>query len=141
MPEFTQIDLAPGPDALPAALQWLEDAARRAAWPQRAVFSLKLCLDEALTNTLSHGFETGSSPTPASIRLELATHADRATLTMTDNGAAFDPTGQTPAGLARTLDEATPGGHGLRLMQHYLHELHYHFSDGRNCLRMTVLLR
>lgn len=41
--------------------------------------------------------------------------------------------------LAATLDDAEIGGHGVRLMQHYLHDLRYTRDGDRN--RLTLVMR
>ena len=55
-------------------------------------------------------------------------------LSIEDNGAVFDPTAQASPALAPSLDEAQVGGHGLRLMRHYLRALHYQRQNERNTL-------
>ncbi|HLU14349.1 MAG TPA: ATP-binding protein [Burkholderiaceae bacterium] len=133
------LTLTPGPDTVAQALTWLEQVAWGRHWPQRTVFALQLCLDEALTNTVMHGFANAAIPSP---RIALSLHADNQVLALdiTDNGPAFDPTRRQPADLATSLDKATPGGHGIRLMQHYLHDFQYTYANGENHVRMVVLL-
>jgi len=41
--------------------------------------------------------------------------------------------------LAATLDDAEIGGHGVRLMQHYLHDLRYLRHGDEN--RLTLIMR
>ena len=51
---------------------------------------------------------------------------------------AFDPTQGQPSALAASLDEARVGGHGLRLMQHYLEDIDYRRVNEQNHLRLTA---
>ena len=53
---------------------------------------------------------------------------------------AFDPTAQASPDLAASLDEAQVGGHGLRLMRHYLHQMLYRREALRNVLLLEVAL-
>lgn len=141
MPEFHDtLALAAHPRCLALALAWLKSAAQRNQWPEQAAFSLALCLDEALSNILAHAARPAGSNEPLSIKLDCRSRNGSIVLEVQDNGTPFDPTTATSPPLAATLDEARPGGHGLRLMHHYLESLHYQRLEGWNCLRMTVPL-
>ncbi len=108
-------------------------------WPsatagQRArCFALTLCADEALTNVVSYAQAPPGQP-QLGLRLECGRTPYGVALRMEDDGAAFDPTAQEPPELAPSLDDALVGGHGLRLMRHYLHTLHYQRQGERNVL-------
>ncbi|MGB3424978.1 MAG: ATP-binding protein [Castellaniella sp.] len=140
MPADSQdtLDLPADPGATPLALQWIESLAERHGWPPRAAFGLTLSLDEALTNVLSYAFDPpGTADTPA---ITVSCRADdrRIELALRDNGRPYDPTAGDPPPLVACLDEAEPGGHGVRLMRHYLDTLAYRREDGWNCLTMAM---
>ena len=61
-------------------------------------------------------------------------------LCIEDDGVPFDPTAQESPALATSLDEAHVGGHGLRLMRHYLHRMLYRRIPDRNVLLLEVAL-
>jgi serine/threonine-protein kinase RsbW len=61
-------------------------------------------------------------------------------LCIEDDGVPFDPTAQESPALATSLDEAHVGGHGLRLMRHYLHRMLYRRAPDRNVLLLEVAL-
>lgn len=127
----------PSPLGLSSALAWLEGLAERDGWPARTLFALTLCADEALTNVIAYA----SAPTggaPLQLRLECARTADSVWLRMADNGAVFDPTAQGSPQLAPSLDDARVGGHGLRLMRHYLRALHYQRQGDCNVLLLEA---
>lgn len=137
MPSIASLNLKPGDGALSLAQDWLNRAAAQQHWPDRTTFALQISMDEALTNILSHGFEHGITDA-STIRLRLTTMGTLITLEIIDNGIPFDPTQTTLDELALSLDDTMPGGHGLRLMRHYLHDMDYAFIDGHNHLRLTV---
>lgn len=134
------LELQADAQAVPQALEWLETIADRQGWPPRMTFGLTLCLDEALTNIVSYAF----SPTTDEVRPAITTScritADTVALTLCDNGRPYDPTAGDPPPLVACLDEAQPGGHGVRLMRHYLNELSYQRQAGWNCLTMVMRL-
>jgi len=121
------------------SLEWLESAGRQAQWPARTLFKLRLCLDETLTNITMHGYAGapagGEDPC---VRLGLQENGRRLTLLIMDNGVAFDPTARTPRALDTSLDEAQIGGHGLRLMRHYLEDIRYERRGGWNRLELVA---
>ncbi|KDC05323.1 histidine kinase-like ATPase domain protein [Bordetella bronchiseptica E012] len=83
---------------------------------------------------MSHAFTPGH---PAAIHLTLRQTRREVSLHIADNGAAYDPTQALSPPLARSLDDAQPGGHGLRLMRHFMHALSYQRRDGWNHLTLT----
>ncbi|ARP81984.1 hypothetical protein CAL12_14965 [Bordetella genomosp. 8] len=141
--------LVPGHDSVGPAMQWLEAIADRESWPARSRFALTLGMDEALTNVLSYAFgateaDAASTPTDAAaaaapaVVLAYRRLGDDLYLEIADNGRPYDPTAWSPAPLARTLDEAMPGGQGVRLMRHYLKDLRYRRDDGWNRLTLVA---
>ncbi len=134
-----QLALPPDLRAVPQALQWLEDIALQENWPAREVFGLSLCLDEALTNVISYAFDPPVAE-PA-ITLACLISNSRIELALRDNGRAYDPTVGEPPPLASTLDDASIGGHGVRLMRHYLHDMTYRREMGWNHLSKVDLAK
>ena len=132
--------LAPGSGApaVAAALAWLEALAERQAWPAKARGALVLCADEALANI--GAYARTASGEAAQLWLACGPSAGGLALCIEDDGTAFDPTTQALPELAASLDEARIGGHGLRLMRHYLRQLLYRRAHGRNVLLLEVAL-
>jgi len=127
----------PGPQGVAHALGWLEALAERHGWPARLQFALTLCADEALVNIATHA--RPRAPGQAlRLRLECGPTAHGVALVIEDDGAPFDPTAQELPALAASLDEAHPGGHGLRLMRHYLRQMLYRRDGGRNLLLLEL---
>jgi len=133
-----QLDLPPDLRAVPQALQWLENIALRESWPAREVFGLSLCLDEALTNVIAYAFDPPVAEPAIHVACQISDN--RIELALRDNGRAYDPTAGEPPPLASTLDDASIGGHGVRLMRHYLHDMTYRREAGWNRLSMVVLI-
>lgn len=139
MQTLASLLLAPEPNAVPKALAWLESIAEAERWPTRLTFQLSLCLDEALSNVVMHGFDPKEDkPAQPQISLVLLQGNQSVAIDIVDNGVPFDPTQRTPAELSATLDEARIGGHGLRLMRHYLQSIEYHRDNDKNHLRLTA---
>lgn len=112
-----------GRAAVALALDWLEALGSQQQWPPKVALALNLCADEALANIAHHAHHPDGRA--AQIWLACGPVAGGIALCIEDDGPAFDPTAQASPQLAASLDEADPGGHGLRLMRHFLRALHY----------------
>ena len=134
------IELAPELQSVELATRWLESIAQRDAWSEKLNFGLTLSLEEALTNLVSYAFDERLEPgAPAPmIIVTCRRHKDQVCLEIRDNGKPYDPTTKLPPPLAQSLDDAKIGGHGLRLMQHYLQGLHYQRSNDLNYLTLIA---
>ena len=139
MQTLAQLTLALDQDTVSTALAWLDTVGRQAGWAERDLFKLRLSLDETLTNITLYSHE-GRAPEsgPPEVRLRV-THDDGiVTLEIQDNGVEFDPTARASRELDDSLEEALVGGHGLRLMRHYLDDIRYERRDGWNCLSLVA---
>lgn len=140
MPDSLDIlDLPADPGAVPLALQWLESLAEQQDWAPRTTFGLTLSLDEALTNVVSYAFDPPGTTAAPAIHLACRTDDARIELELRDNGRPYDPTAGDPPPLVACLDEAEVGGHGVRLMRHYLDSLAYRRDNDWNCLTLVML--
>ena len=123
-------------EAIADVIAWLEEVGERESWPLKSVFALTLCADEALTNIVTHA-KPGAGDA-LHIQLLLGVLDEEFALCIADNGAEFDPTARESEQLAENLDDAEIGGHGLRLMRHYLQHFEYRRSAGLNWLLLGV---
>ena len=133
------IELPARLDQIAVALEWLEQLAQRHVWPARTSFGLILSADEALTNIVTYAFADADEGAHTFL-LRCATQPDGVVLQIEDSGGAFDPTASAPEALAESVDEAAIGGHGVRLMRHYLRDLHYAREQDRNVLTLVAAL-
>lgn len=133
------LELSPDGEAVTHAVRWLERIAQREGLPRKLVFGLTLSVDEAVTNVVDYAFvpPPADGITPAII-LSYRRDGARIEVELRDNGQPHDPTRNQPPALVTKLDDAKIGGHGIRLMRHYLHDLAYRRDDGWNCLTLTV---
>ena len=98
------------------------------------VFSIKLALEEALINAITHGNQMQRAKKVAvSYRVTPAAFEVR----ITDEGAGFNPDDVPDPTAFENLER--PCGRGLWLMRHYMNEVS--FSERGNAVRMSKLLR
>lgn len=126
-------------------MQWLEAIGQREKWSQELIFSLTISLDEVLTNILAYAFAPVSAaldkprlPILPRIALRCLSQPSLVQIEVTDNGRGFDPTQAPSPLLATSLDQAAIGGHGLRLVRHYLSSMAYERRAELNCLTLSA---
>ncbi len=97
------------------------------------VYAINLALDELIANAVTYGFAGVTRPR---IDIGLRVDGDRLVLTLTDNGAPFDPTRQVAADTESPLEERSADNLGLHLVRSVADRVSYEFSAGRNHLTM-----
>lgn len=101
------------------------------------LFQLNLCLDEAVTNIISHGYNSLPKPDPAfEVRLELKDaelHVE-----LTDRGAPYDPLKNAPEpDLTSAPEDREIGGLGVHFMKKTMDQLQYERTETHNVLKMV----
>lgn len=109
---------------------WVTDLAARHALPDPVAFGIDLFLQEAIGNIVMHARAGSCTP----IEVTVVTAADRVTVTIADATAPFDPTAQPLPPPPARLEDARPGGLGLRLMRTFAGECSYRHDGRRNLL-------
>lgn len=122
----------------PAQLTELRGLVRdscRQAWAdgvtEETLARIELGVQEAATNILRHAYRGIPS---GSIRMELTADADRMCLTLSHDGADFDPTAVPPP----AFDGTRPGGFGVYLIHQCMDQVCYlHGPPGARGIRMV----
>jgi serine/threonine-protein kinase RsbW len=97
-------------------------------------YALKLAVEEACTNVITHGY---AGLNPGSMILTLDLHPDRVTITLTDFGHAFEPSEPAPPDVVAGLDDQPTGGFGLYFIYQSMDEVDYQTTDDCNSLILT----
>lgn len=94
-------------------------------------FNLNLALEEAVANIIDYAFTDGRTHT-FSVK---ATNDDGTlTVTLTDDGIAFDPTAAKEADITKPAEERAIGGLGIFLIRQIMNEVRYERANGKNIL-------
>lgn len=89
-------------------------------WPPSDVFAVHLAVEEAIVNAIVHGNKL--DPVKR-VHVECEVSADRVLVSITDEGAGFDPA-RVPDCTAEERLEA-PGGRGVMLMKSFMTRIEY----------------
>ena len=113
---------------------WVEAFGAAAGADHDAILRLVLVLEELFTNTVVHGYGTGSE---GPVWVALASRSHEIEVTYEDAGPAFDPLAHPETPLAERAD-APPGGLGLALVRGLCRSVHYARANGRNRITLTM---
>lgn len=130
-----RLTLANDLDELRRMSEWLERSCHALGLTPARASEFDLCANEALTNVISYGYD---APGRREILLRLARLPAGASLTIEDDGRAFNPLeAQLPVQPA-SLEAAGIGGLGIKLMRGMMAECTYQHLDGKNILTLIA---
>ncbi|MBV9825592.1 MAG: ATP-binding protein [Alphaproteobacteria bacterium] len=129
-----ELCIEPHASEISRLIDWVEAGCRRHGIADDVTFKMKLALEEAVMNVISHAF-TGWPP-PHTILVRLDITPDAIIAEIVDNGRPFDPTTAPDPDLTLPLDKRHPGGLGIHLMRSLTDRLGYARERSNNVLRM-----
>jgi anti-sigma regulatory factor (Ser/Thr protein kinase) len=114
---------------------WLAELAEAWVLPPQTAFAVDLVVNEAVTNTISYGYQDAATH---EISIRLTDSADAVEIEISDDARPFDPFSLPPMVIGTDLAEASIGGRGIHLIKTYTDERRYSFISGRNHLKLRV---
>jgi len=113
---------------------WIEGISSRHAIPGSHQFSISLCLEEALSNIILHGY-SGADDRP--ITVKFMTHRGGYLVFVIDDEAPpFNPLEAPEMAALNPREEVRVGGQGIRFLRHFSDTLEYERLAGGNRLRI-----
>lgn len=110
--------------------EFLENAIMTLGGGEDVAGDLVLAVNEAVTNTLLHGY---GEETPGAVAVSVEADGGDLRVRLIDDAPRFDPTSVPPPDIHRPLEERPLGGLGVHMMRQLTDELVYHLTDeGRN---------
>lgn len=131
MPQKFQITRAAELESLQEIRAFITDCCRSFNIPGDIVLELKLAVDEACSNIITHGYR---GMDPGSLILVFWIEVDRILVQITDFGHAFEPVETPQPDLEAALDDAELGGLGLFLIYQTMDNIEYQASMAGNTL-------
>ena len=105
--------------------------------PSDIVLDLKLAVDEACTNIITHGYK---GMDPGSIILSFRIEPDRILVQITDFGHVFEPVEAPKPDVEAALEDRELGGLGLYLIYQTMDNIDYQSSEDGNTLTFTKFI-
>ena len=115
----------------------LDEFAARMAWPETALFQVRLVLEEIMMNVISYGSDGAVIP---NVRLHLAQQGAALSMEIADDGVAFDPLQAPAPDLDADIDDRPIGGLGVFLVRELMDSVAYRREAGWNRLSVTKTL-
>jgi serine/threonine-protein kinase RsbW len=106
--------------------------------PSDIVLDLKLAVDEACTNIITHGYK---GMDPGSIILSFRIEPDRILVQITDFGHVFEPVEAPRPDVVAALEDRELGGLGLYLIYQTMDNIDYQSSEDGNILTFTKFIK
>ncbi len=128
-------------DDLALLWPWIESLSTENAVPDETQFANCLCLVEALSNVIRHGYRDQPG---RPITIECAPGADELVFTVEDQASAFNPLAvaeDAPGAAPASIADFPLGGRGIRLMRKFAGSLAYQRLPGGNRLTMRFTVQ
>jgi len=122
------------PANLPTLTKFLQEFWRAEDLPPALAPPFELALEEIFMNAVMHGSPLASVP---SVEVSLDLADGLLTMTVEDDGPAFDPLSLPRPDVMATLSDRPVGGLGVYLVRQMMDAVSYNRIGTRNQLRMT----
>ena len=136
-PDQAPLKLRPDLAEIPALAAYIESYAAANSLSMADEHCVSLAAEELFVNTVSYG---GSSPKEASVELMLSVVGDLLTISYSDAGVPFDPTGpavKPPPEQSVPAVDRPIGGLGVHFIKNMMESVRYERRAERNILTMT----
>lgn len=139
MPDTLRLVLRSERGAVEQARGAVLDCLKGLALSPRTLFNIELVLEETIMNAVMHAHR--GDHVARTIELNVQVESDDVVLRFEDDGIEFDPLRAVEPVRPATLQDAAPGGFGLRLVRRAARHIAYQRCDGRNVLTVRVSRR
>lgn len=133
-----QITLAAELESLPRFREMIDAACQLQPGIDEQTCDLKLAVDEACTNIITHGY---AGMNPGSIILALDIDPRQVVMAITDFGHAFEPAEAPMPDVQAALEDRPMGGFGLFFIYRTMDEVRYETTEAGNCLTLVKRLQ
>ena len=137
MPRRFQITRAAELESLREFRSFITECCSKFDIPNDIVLDLKLAVDEAFTNIITHGYR---GMDPGSVILTFWIESDRILVRIIDFGHAFEPAEAPMPDVEAALEDRELGGMGLFLIYNTMDNIDYRSSVEGNTLTFTKFL-
>ncbi len=115
------------------------DAAAACGMDTKAIAQVELALEEVLVNVINYAYasDQGSNKASDTIELDCACDNNALTITVADQGPAFDPLDRPDPDTTLSVDDRGIGGLGIFLTKQMMDDVSYERSQDKNVLTLV----
>jgi anti-sigma regulatory factor (Ser/Thr protein kinase) len=135
--ESLTIELRNSSDAIAPAAEEAEAWLEAFGPSPKTLYLVPLAIEEIVTNCIQYGYDDSDEHT---ILITLSVADRTLTMTVIDDGHAFDPLARATPDLSVGVEERQIGGLGIHLLRNLADEMTYERRDGVNRLTLTKQL-
>lgn len=114
---------------------YVAKAAKDAGLDSKAIYAVRLAVDEACTNIIEHAY---GGEGLGKIECSYAVDSDALTIKLRDWGKTFDPSNVPKPDFDVPLEDLEPRGAGLYFMRNMMDEVQFLFNRGKGNLLVMV---
>ena len=130
-----QLELLNKPEELIKLKEWLKHICDKYGISDKTCFFMELVLEEAVTNVFSYAFDKSEEH---KFLVDLSLDDTDISITIQDDGIAFNPLQQQEPVMANSIEDAQIGGMGIHLIKSYTKLVDYFRKEGTNNLVMVL---
>ena len=119
-------------DEIPKVSAVLEGLMQAHAFSEEAILDTQLAVEEAVTNSIVHGYEGRAGKVTVAFRITRSL----AEIQIEDDAAPFNPLSIPEPEIDGDLEERRIGGLGVFLIRQVMDEVVYRHENGRNILSL-----
>ncbi|MBK9441801.1 MAG: ATP-binding protein [Comamonadaceae bacterium] len=122
------------PELISTGAEWLRTLGAEFNLSHEDLYRMEVCFEELITNVVNY-----SAPQYASelVHVHVFIETLRATLTLTDSAAPFDPFSRAPPSKVNTIEEMQIGGQGVQLVRSISDSYRYERLQDKNQVELV----
>jgi sigma-B regulation protein RsbU (phosphoserine phosphatase) len=125
-------------EAVPRLAEFVDEVCEAMSFDPSTAMQINLAIEEAVVNVMNYAYPSGIE---GSVTIEAQANEKRLKITITDNGAAFDPTARAEVDTTLPAVQRAIGGLGIHLIRQIMDSINYERVGGMNVLTLRKKLK
>jgi anti-sigma regulatory factor (Ser/Thr protein kinase) len=135
MAQKESLTLANQADELERMSEWAHRLVKKIGLSEKAFFTLNLILEELVTNIMKYAYGPGADQT---IFIRASWDDERLTISIEDDGPAFNPLKAPPPDFDLGLEKMKVGGLGIHMVKKLASSLRYKRQNEKNTITLSL---
>lgn len=119
-------------EALADAIAFVEEELDNSGCSMKTVMQITVCVEEMFVNVAHYAYRGGQG----SVEMRIGCEAGMLSITLVDEGVAFDPLAKEDPDITLSAEERSIGGLGIFMVKKSMDEVVYERKDNKNYFTM-----